>query len=446
MTPAHGSPVMKSLALVAGLVIGAGTAAAQGSTPTPTPDPAAPTPDPATSPPPDGGDPITAPVDTAPVDTMPAEPPPPEPAKDEPPPLHVSYDKGILFKTPDEAFEAKLSLRTQLRYELARSLEDGAETASRFYLPRVRLQLEGNAFGKETRYKLEVGFSERGSFTFTKDFFVERQVGKLWLRVGQWKRPFHRQEIVSDFASTFNERSIANEFVGGGRDVGFAVHNEYEKSPEGVEWVVGIFNGFAGGGDRPRITTTCEQDPVSLEITCTNAAATNFPTDMGPTLVARVGFNKGKVKGYTEMDLDGGPLRFGVAANYKVDLADLGKGAEESVGDNLSHAVGADAIVKVSGFDAMLSILALKVKTADLALAGLAQAGYVVVPKKVHVAGRFAFNKLVGTDNYLLEIRAAASYLYSGHSLKIATDVGLLKETGGGDPEIQVRIMPQLTF
>jgi hypothetical protein len=443
------------IASFAFLLASASTAVAQPSTtgtaPTspaaPAPDPAAPATTPPESVPPDTSAAPEAP--TQPVtepDPVAVEAPPEEKKADEPPALHVSYDKGIRFHTDDEEFEAKLALRTQLRFESFRSLEDGAESQSRFYLPRVRLQLDGNVFGKDNRYKLELGVGDRGSFSFVKDYIVEKKVSGVWFRIGQWKRPFSRQEMTSDFSGTFNERSIANDFAGGGRDLGFAIHNDYEKSPEGLEWVVGIFNGFSGGSDRPRITTTCEQDPVTLEITCTNGAAQSFPTDFSPTAIVRVGYNQGKIKGYSEVDFEGGPLRFSVAANYKVDLADLGKGAEESVGDNLSHGIGVDAIVKVNGFDATVGGYGMKLKTADLGFAGFAQAGLLVIPKKAHVAGRFAFAEIPGTDDYLLEVRGAFSYFFASHALKIASDVGFLKATGGGDPEIQVRIMPQLTF
>jgi hypothetical protein len=424
------------------------TSAVAAGQPTPTPTPAPePQPQPqadptAPQPPPDGDAGMVAPLPVEP----PVEPPPEEAKSDGPPAVDVTWDKGLTFKSADEKFEAKLALRTQLRYELVRSTEEDAETLSRFYLPRVRLQLEGHVFGKDNRYKVETGLGDRGSFAFVKDFFVERTAGGVWLRIGQWKRPFHRQELVSDFGSTFNERSITNEFAGAGRDVGFAIHNDYEKSPEGVEWVVGVFNGFSGGADRPRISTTCEQDPVSMEIECSNSAATTVPTDFSPAVVIRAGYNKGKVKGYTDMDLDGGPLRFGVALNYKVDLQDLAKGDEESVGDNLSHGIGVDAMVKVSGLDAQVSAIGMKLKSADLAFGVMAQLGYMVIPKKAHAAGRFAMHEIAGTDNWLLEGRASFSWLFAGHSLKIASDAGFLKETGGGDPEIQVRIMPQLTF
>jgi hypothetical protein len=448
MTPAHRLLAIKSLALAVGLTAGSAAALAQGAEPTPAPgtpvDPAAPT-DPAT-------DPVTTepvPTDTLPTDPPVGEPAPePEPSKEGPPAVEVFYDKGIGFKSVDDKFEAKLALRSQLRYEFERSTEDGAESLQKFSLVRVRLQLEGFVFGKDNRYKLEVGMGDRGSFAFVKDFFAERKAAdKIWIRLGQWKRPFHRQEMISDFASTFNERSITNEFIGGGRDAGLAIHNDYEKSPEGVEWVFGVFNGFSGGSDRPRITTSCEDDGTGV-ITCSNSAATTVPADFSPAVVARVGYNQGAVKGYSEADLDGGPLRWGAAVNYKIDLADLTEGAEESTSDNLSHAFGFDAIAKVNGIDALVSAVGQKLKSADLLFGGLAQVGYMVAPKKMHVAGRFAFHQVEAGDDkeMALEGRVAFTYFLAGHALKIASDVGFLKITGVDGATVQVRIMPQLTF
>jgi hypothetical protein len=435
MTPA------KSVFFVT-VLVASGVATAQ-----PTPDAAPPQPepqpDPTPQPPPDGADGgMVAPLPVEP----PVEPPPEAPKKDEPPAVSVTWDKGLLFESADERFEAKLALRSQWRLEVSRPTEDGAEFSSHFVIPRLRLQLEGFAFGKDTRYKMEAGLEERGSFSFVKDFFVEHKTGPVWIRVGQWKRPFNRQELVSDFASELNERAITAEFVGGGRDIGIAVHNDYEKSPEGIEWAVGVFNGFSGGGDRPKIATTCTQDPMTGDITCTNAPASNFPTDFSPALVIRAGYNKGKVKGYSEGDLDGGPLRFAVAANYKVDLADLSKGGESSVAKNLSHGVGIDAIAKVQGFDVQVGAFLMKLKSADALLGGMIQLGYMVMPKTGQICARAAAHKLAGTDNYEIEARGAFNYYLAGHAWKISTDAGMLKETGGGDPEIQIRSMVQLTF
>jgi len=401
--------------------------------------------------------PAEPPPEEAPSEEAPPEEAPPEPPEEEKPvalpppsaaPVKVSYDKGVIFESEDDEYELKLMLRTQIRAETKRSLADGAEVTTTFSVPRARMQLEGHAFGKDTKYKLEFGFGDAGSFSFIKDVFIERALAnKLWLRVGQWKRPYNRQELVSDFASQFNERAITSEFTGGGRDIGVALHNEYDKSPEGLEWQLGVFNGFFGGVDRPKVTTTCTQDEA-MKITCTVNNPTTAPPegDFGPTVAARVGWNVGKIKGYSESDLEGGPMRLAIGLGYRIDLADLSKGAAESLGDNLSHGLQIDAMLKVEGFSVIAGGYLMKLKTDDARFGALAQAGYFVMPKKAEVAARFAYSDQIKDIKEKIEARGAFNWYWSGHNLKLATDAGIVKNIGPDKPELVFRSMLQLSF
>ena len=166
------------------------------------------------------------PVDPATSDVV-AEPPAPEappvdtqPAPEPAPPaadghaISAKYDKGLTFETADGEYELKLGIRSQFRLEAARPDVAGTEFATRFSVPRLRLQLEGHAYGEANGYKVEFDMANKG-FTLLKDFFIDHAFAKdLHLRAGQWKRPFNRQEMVSDFGSEFLERSLANEFAG----------------------------------------------------------------------------------------------------------------------------------------------------------------------------------------------------------------------------------------
>lgn len=437
--------------------------------PAPTPAPAA-APAPAAEAPAVPADPnaptaAPAPDAAAPLDPIaqPVVEPQPEPApapeekkKDEKPALNATYNGGLAFGTEDGKYEVKLALRTQFRFESTRPTEDGAEFANRFSVNRIRFQMEGNVHGKDNRYKMEVAFDDAGSFSFVKDAYVERKVSNVWMRVGQWKRPYSRQELTSDFASEFNERSIANEFAGGGRDVGFAIHNDYEKSPEGLEWVVGIFNGFAGGSDRPSqsATTTCTTDPVTNAVRCNTSVGrpSNIPADFGPTFVARAGWNIGKIKGYSETDVEGGALRLAVAASYKVSLANFVHDDEGSKAGNFSHAAQVDAILKNEGLDVSVGAYLQSLPGLDMQFGGLLQGGYFLSPKKTQIAARFAMHQTNADDRNQLEIRAAFNYYLSGHALKLVNEVGYLQLTGenamgvSDDPDIQFRTMAQLTF
>jgi len=402
----------------------------------------------------------------------PAPPPPDVPAPETPikeaapepkaekPQLSITYDKGIAFAAPDGKFALKLSFRNQLRFESTRPTEDNSQFASHFLIPRSRLQVEGHVFGKTTRYKLEVGLGESGSFSFVKDLYLDQQLhaAPVWLRAGVWKRPFNRQELVSDFASEFNERAITATFVGGGRDIGLAVHNDYEKSPEGIEWALGIFNSFNGGEDRPKITG-CTTNMMTGTTTC--PAPTNFPADFAPAVVARAGWNSGDIKGYSEGDLEGGPLRYAVAAAYKIDLGNFAKQAEDSVADNLSHGLELDAMVKVEGASIELGAYMMRLpaskasnKSGEAGLGAFGQVGYMVVPKRFQLCGRFAIAPDAKTvDRNQLEGRVAVNLYWQGHAWKWATDAGVLKTTGEDPttmatdkPDIVVRSMLQLTL
>lgn len=406
---------------------------------------------------PDGStldDPEAAEPDAAaepPAEVAPAEPPPAEKSKGkDKSPLTATYDKGIVVATEDGAFKAKLGMRAQLRFESSRPLEDGSEIANRMYIPRSRLNLEGNLFGEDTRYRLEIGLGDRGSYSFVRDFYVDKALGKTWLRAGLWKRPYNRHEIVSDFSSQFNERANTADYVGGGRDLGIGLHNEYEKSPEGLEWVVGVFNTFSGGADRPQQTTRCTQGATSIG--CTTSSPSNVPNDWGPALVAHIAWNSPDMKGYSEGDLEGGPLRYSVGLGYKVDLADFDQGTQESTADNMSHGAQLDAMIKVSGFSLQLGGYLMKLKSADATFGGMAQAGLFVKPKRAELVARFSLAP-VTTDRDQLEVRGGFNWYWEGHRYKWATDVGMLKTTGtdpttmaSDDPDLLVRSMLQLSF
>ena len=381
-------------------------------------------------------------------------------------PIAVSYDKGIKFESEDGEFEGRLSLRTQFRFELTKPTDDGkgsgtagvgtSDFVERFFLPRARLQLEGHVFGKSHVYKLEFSLADKVGFAFTKDVWIEQQFseGKMGLRIGQFKHPFNRQELVSDFGSEFNERAITAKFVEGGRDLGLMLHNNFDKSPEGLEWAVGLFNSFAGGKDEVGIKAVCKNNAED-EPGCTIGLPAGAVSDWEPALVVRVGFNSGKIKGYSESDLEGGPLRLGVGLSYKVGLGQLNKGAQESVGDNLQHAVGLDALLKVEGLDVMAGVFMVKKKTADAGFGAHLQAGYFLSPKKTQVAARFAFVPTARDAELTdIEARLAFNYYFVGHSWKWATDLGIVQTTGTDsagvdstdDPNVELRSMAQLTF
>ena len=429
--------------VIASICLSAGVAAAQPATPA---EPAAP-PAPPPTPPADTTAP-PAPMPPPAEVVVPVEPP----KKDDKPVVHASYDNGLKFESDDGKYELKMQFRNQMRFESNRPTEDNSQFFNKFYIVRSRFQAEGHVFGDADRYKLELAMGDSGSFSFIKDMYIEHRLSPapVYVRFGQWKRPFNRQEIVSDFASEFNERSIENELAGGGRDQGIALHNDYEKTAEGIEWVVGMFNTFNGGSDRPVIPVACTTTPT-LNTTCVNGRPTTFPSDFEPAIVARAGWNSAKAKGYSEVDLEGGPLRYSIAAAYKIDLANFAKHGKDSLADNLSHGLEADWNIKANGLSFSGGVVMMKIKDADAQFGFVVQPGYMVVPKHIEVAARFALTNTTTDGRNNIEALGAFNYFAHGHRLKIASDFGILQTTGSDpvtmakdDPDVRIRVMAQL--
>ena len=344
----------------------------------------------------------------------------------------TGYNKGFFIESADGAFSLKTQARMQFRYTF--TSQEGADPVtgdesrdndSLFAVQRGRLTFGGHAFSEDLDYKLQADFG-RGDVVL-KDFYVDYRVaGDALVRFGQYKRPFSRQQITSSGNQELVDRAITDGYYRAGRDVGVMVHNSYEKSPE-IEWAVGLFNG-TGENVVP-------------------GRSAGAPDTFNPALVARVGYNRGPVKGYSEADLDGGPLRFGVGASVLGEL--------DGDGDNASSIrTELDYIVKVEGFASTGGIYFATVQdgadfpdqTGD-ALGFHVQAGYTV--EKTHqVAGRYALIVPQADDaGNRQEVALVYSLYVFGHGFKWQTDVTLGLDEGR-DPgqDVQIRSQAQLSF
>ncbi|MEM9488207.1 MAG: porin, partial [Myxococcota bacterium] len=205
--------------------------------------------------------------------------------------------KGLVIETGDGRFKGQLQFRTQTRYTYEADTREAVADSRQFAARRVRLTLKGHAFSKQIKYKLQAGW-DRGSTTLADSILDYTLLPDTVLRVGQFKKPFSRQQINSSSRLEFVDRPITNGASDAGRDIGVMLHNNYDASVSPpIEWALGVFNG-----------------------TGTDVA----PDGIGPGLVARVGLNRGgddeKYSGYSEADLKGGGLRYSVAASAQVLL------------------------------------------------------------------------------------------------------------------------------
>ena len=314
----------------------------------------------------------------------------------------AGYKKGFYIKSADDRFKMAIGQRVQIRFA-HEEIEDG-DNENAFSIPRARLGMKGHAFNKDITYKFQMDLG-KGNVAL-KDFFVDHALmpGTLHIRAGQWKRPFSRQYITSSGKQSLVDRAITDKAFGAGRDIGVAIHNKYEKSP-GFEYAVGIFNGT---GDKPWFQANEAKSKF-----------TNVPDHVEPAVVARMGYNHGGIKGYSEADLEGGGFRFAVAASgaFFLDTAE----------DNDARRVlEVDCITKLHGFTSSGAVYAHYTEGTMDKWGFHSQLGYVL-QKKYQPVVRYAYVAPEGNDNDDHEVALGFAIYYFGHKLKWQTEVAALE-------------------
>jgi len=385
--------------------------------------------------PPVGGDQTPAPDGDQVEAPLPPEPEAPAPeAKTD---LTAGFDKGFFIKSPDGAYEVKIGARVQPTLTMTRT-SGPADWAGAFEIRRARLTLAGHLHSKDLKYKFQTDLG-KGQVAL-KDFYIDLHLGggSTWLRFGQWKRPFSRQQITSSGKLELTDRAITDKLFGAGRDLGVAIGNNYEKSPD-IEWVVGVFNGT---GDGTHLSGTVEVDPITGEGTITGGKTSNVPHQFKPALVGRVGLNDGGIKGYSEADLEGGGLRWGAAASVWVE-------GDFDENDQSNDKVELDYIVKASGFSTTGGVYAMTQQAGvhplsdqELAYVGFhLQAGYMLT-KKISATARYSLAAAqVDSLPDEHELTLGGGFYPHGHDAKILGAVRLFK---AGDGDFTDKVMFEL--
>lgn len=134
------------------------------------------------------------------------------------------YDDGFFLSNGDGSFRLNFGLTEQIRWiwnSREGDVGDGFDPDSfGFENTRTRLDFSGNAFGRETTYRIQGEFDSMGSFGLL-DAWVGHQYDNGWMfRAGQMKAPFLHEELVSVQHQLAVERSLVNEMTTGGRTQG----------------------------------------------------------------------------------------------------------------------------------------------------------------------------------------------------------------------------------
>lgn len=338
----------------------------------------------------------------------------------------AGYDGDFFLRSDDGRFRLEIGARLQTHYELllAEEGEDIALGRSRFLIRRARLKLGGHAFTPELTYGFQAAFG--GGNVNLLDYFANYAFipGLVEARVGQWRVPFLRTEINSSGSLLMVDRSLVTSVFGEGFDAGVGFHNDYKKSPT-FEWFFGVFNG-----------TQTKLEVVSLD-------DPNTPTVFFPTVLGRLAYNHGDIKGYSTGDLTGGPLRFSVGAS---GLTQVGIDRD----DESATKATVDYIVKAHGFSSSGAFMLATHQDGDsltdqsLFVSGLfAQAGYMVT-EMIQPAARYSRVDYEGADQLVHEALGGINVYFYGHNLKWQTDAGAIITETPNDTDTAYRIRTQM--
>jgi len=349
---------------------------------------------------------------------------------------NAGYHDGFFVKDEKGPFELKIKGRLQLRHTW--SIFENARDHASFALARGRMVLSGYAFDKNLRYYFQPEFG--GGLVYLRDYYTDYTFSEmLAIRVGQFKRPFSRQQINSSGKLQLVDRTIADSYFNAGRDIGVALHNGYENSPT-FEYAVGVFNST---GDKPSFSGNVTIDPTTNQGTVSGGKFSNVPETYNPAVVARVGYNSDKLKGYSEVDFEGGDLRYGVAASVVTDL-------DADNQNNATTRAELDTIIKCHGFS-FLGSLYLGANQNDekfydqkLQSTGYhVEAGYLLTEHLQPVL-RYVQIAPKGVDNDLQELTGGFNVYFYKHNLAWQTDASMLRTEKMIDNSTTYRVRSQL--
>ena len=147
----------------------------------------------------------------------------------------AGWNKGFFLASPDGNFKLKISGQVQVRYVLNHA--NGYDNATRINpvtgrggAPyeyglenrRSKIKFAGHVIDPSWTYAIKGGFQREAGGTFRlEDSWIAKSFGEGWkLKIGQFKAPWLREELVSSSRQLAVERSIVNEYFNQGYSQG----------------------------------------------------------------------------------------------------------------------------------------------------------------------------------------------------------------------------------
>lgn len=155
----------------------------------------------------------------------------------------LAGDKGFILASPDGG--TSLRIRSLLQVD-SRWFSDGAPNNNdTILLRRARIGLEGK-FSKTIDYQITGEFGNKTSAEILDANFSFTYSPELQLKVGRFKTPVGLEQLQSDAAALFIERSLVSQ-IAPNRDIGIQLGGDLNKGV--ISYAIGVFDGLKDGGN-----------------------------------------------------------------------------------------------------------------------------------------------------------------------------------------------------
>lgn len=136
------------------------------------------------------------------------------------------WNNGFILTAPDGSFRLKVGGQLQQRYVYNHQGDSPSDdNRSGFEVRRARLLLSGHIIDSTWQYDIQIAANRSGGDFMLEDAgWIQKDFGEGWkLRVGQFKAPFMREEMLSSIRMLAVERSLINSQFSAGNVQGAQV-------------------------------------------------------------------------------------------------------------------------------------------------------------------------------------------------------------------------------
>lgn len=379
------------------------------------------------------------------------------------------YDDGFYLASGDGTFRLNVGVLEQIRWVWnSRDGEVGPGfDTDRFGFEnaRTRLNFYGHVFGRETTYQVQGEFNRDGGDFTLLDAWIGHTYDNGWnFRVGQFRAPFLREELILPQHQLAVDRSYVNELTTGGRTQG--IEGRYSQDT----WRFNVMYSDGWGA-----------------MSGFNSEFSNTGFDTATTEYAFTGRFEWMIQGsdwdlfedYTSpRDADPGML-FGLAGHYQEGEYGTVDPSPGTPGDPFDETEAfswtADLQAEFGGSNLSGAVVGNHLSPNNDAFDSFDQYGFVVqggfyVTDQWELFGRYEWFDFQGGDDVFEQIDEGAgdlsmvtvgfNYYIEGHNLKWTTDfvwgldeiasgaptIGILTDAAGEEDQMALRSQLQLWF